>query len=105
MLAFTTKSRFVAFKFYQFCKVFWIEKTTYLLGMQWECCWECQLSAEFARLKIGVAFATIFRSSSFSGVSPKKVTITQTVMIVLIIIEIPQGKFLSGGLGIFAIVF
>ena len=31
-----------------------------LLEMQWECCWECKVSTAFARLNIGVAFATIF---------------------------------------------
>ena len=68
------------------CKVFWIEKNyipTY---------WECKVSTEFARLSIGVAFpATIFRNSSFSGMSPKKVTITQPVLIVLKI-EDPKEK-------------
>ena len=73
--------------FYQCCNVFWIEKTTYLCTY-----WECKVSPEFARLSIGVAFpTTIFRNSSFSGMSPKKVSITQSVLIVLKI-EDPPGK-------------
>ena len=53
--------------------------------------WEGKVSTGFARLNIGVAFSTIFRNSSFSGMSPKKVTITQSVLIVLIIENLP-GK-------------
>ena len=49
---------------------------TYLLGMQ--------VSTGFAKLNIGVAFATLFRNSSYTGISPKKVTktLTQTFLIV-----------------------
>ena len=43
-----------------------------------------QVSTGFAKLNIGVAFATLFRNSSYTGVSPKKVTktLTETVLIV-----------------------
>ena len=36
--------------------------------------WECKVSTGFAKLNFEVAFATLFRNSSDSGMSPKKVT-------------------------------
>ena len=84
---------------------FGLKKTTYLLGMQWECCWKCKVSTGFARLNIGVAFATIFRNSSLSGVSPKKSDYNTDSYDSVDDRKSAKGKFLSGGLGIFATVF
>ena len=40
--------------------------------------WECKVSTEFAKLNIGVAFGILFRSISYSGVSPKEMTTYNT---------------------------
>ena len=41
----------LAFKFYHFCKVFWIEKLAYLLGMQ---------SKHWIKSKLGIAFGITY---------------------------------------------